>query len=223
MQPARTSREQQPQRLIWLFLSYSAQAYLLHDHGDDMKTHDDVIKWKHLTRYWPFVRRIHRIPVNSPHKGQWRGAWMLSLNMRLIKRLSKQSRDWWFETISRSLWRHCNGLQHDWPFCPLVSGGLPVDRDSNVDFVFSSCWSEQMLNKHSSWLLFETAWRPCDVNVICLWRKLCDLISLPQALVNIHSKRHQLNYFYGWLSIYIILIRIGHVRIYCWLSLKRDI
>ena len=42
-------------------------------------THDDVIKLKHFTRYWPFVRGIHRSPVNSPHKGQWRGALMFSL------------------------------------------------------------------------------------------------------------------------------------------------
>ena len=41
--------------------------------------HDDVIKWKHFSRYWPLVRRIHRSPVNSPHKDQWRGALMLSL------------------------------------------------------------------------------------------------------------------------------------------------
>ena len=41
--------------------------------------HDDVIKWKHFARYWPFARGIHRSPVNSPHKGQWRGALMLSL------------------------------------------------------------------------------------------------------------------------------------------------
>ena len=41
--------------------------------------HDDVIKWKHFPRYWPFVLGIHRLPVNSPHKGQWRGAWMVSL------------------------------------------------------------------------------------------------------------------------------------------------
>ena len=34
--------------------------------------HDDVIKWKHFPRYWPFVRGIHWSPVNSPHKGQWR-------------------------------------------------------------------------------------------------------------------------------------------------------
>ena len=43
------------------------------------QNHDDVIKWKHFPRYWPFVRRIHRSPVNSPHKGQWRGALMFSL------------------------------------------------------------------------------------------------------------------------------------------------
>ena len=41
--------------------------------------YDDVIKWKHFPRYWPFVRETHRSPVNSPHKGQWRGALMSSL------------------------------------------------------------------------------------------------------------------------------------------------
>ena len=41
--------------------------------------HDDVIKWKHFPPNWPFVRGIHRSPVNSPHKGQWRGALMFSL------------------------------------------------------------------------------------------------------------------------------------------------
>ena len=46
--------------------------------------HDDVIKWKHFPRYWPFVRGIHRSPVNSPHKGQWRGALMFSLTCAWI-------------------------------------------------------------------------------------------------------------------------------------------
>ena len=41
--------------------------------------HDDFIRWKHFPRYWPFVRGIHRSPVNSLHKGQWRGALMFSL------------------------------------------------------------------------------------------------------------------------------------------------
>ena len=43
------------------------------------KWHDDVIKWKYFPRYWPFVWGIHRSQVNSPHKGQCRGAWMFSL------------------------------------------------------------------------------------------------------------------------------------------------
>ena len=42
-------------------------------------SHDDVIKWKYSSRYWPFVRGIHRSPVNSQHKGQWRGALVFSL------------------------------------------------------------------------------------------------------------------------------------------------
>ena len=47
---------------------------------DFVRIHDDVIKWKHFPRNWPCVRGIHRSPVNSPHKGQWRGALMFSLN-----------------------------------------------------------------------------------------------------------------------------------------------
>ena len=41
--------------------------------------HDDVIRRKHLPRYWPFVWGIHRSSVNSPHDGQWRWALMFSL------------------------------------------------------------------------------------------------------------------------------------------------
>ena len=47
-------------------------------HGNPL-VHDDVIQWKHFSRYWLFLRRIHRSPVNSLHKCQWRGAMMLSL------------------------------------------------------------------------------------------------------------------------------------------------
>ena len=41
--------------------------------------HDDVIKGKLFPRHWPFVWGIHRSPVNSPYKGQWRGALIFSL------------------------------------------------------------------------------------------------------------------------------------------------
>ena len=41
-----------------------------------MHKYDDVIKWKHFPRYCPFVKGINRWPVDSAHKGQWRGVLM---------------------------------------------------------------------------------------------------------------------------------------------------
>ena len=39
-------------------------------------SHDDVIKWKHFPRNWPFVRGIYRSRWIPRTKGQWRGALM---------------------------------------------------------------------------------------------------------------------------------------------------
>ena len=71
---------------------------------------NDDIKWKHFPRHWPFVRGIHRSPVNSPHKGIWRGAFYVFFDLRLNKWLSKQSRGWWFESPSRSSLHYCSGM-----------------------------------------------------------------------------------------------------------------
>ena len=46
--------------LIWSWFSDWVISFFVH--------HDDVIKWKPFPRYWPFVRWLHRSPVNSPHK-----------------------------------------------------------------------------------------------------------------------------------------------------------
>ena len=61
--------------------------------------HDDVIKWKQFPRYWPFVRGIHRSPVNSLHKGQWRGALKFSLICVWIN-------GWVNNGEAGDLWRH---------------------------------------------------------------------------------------------------------------------
>ena len=61
--------------------------------------HDDVIKWKDFPRYWPFVRGFHRSPnARSAQRP----------DLRLNNGCVKQSWGWWFETPTRSLWRHCN-------------------------------------------------------------------------------------------------------------------
>ena len=71
--------------------------------------HDEVIKWKHVPRYWPFVRGIHWSPVDSPHKGQWRGMLLFSLIYAWTIGWANY-RDYRFETPWRSSWRHCNDV-----------------------------------------------------------------------------------------------------------------
>ena len=68
----------------WLFLHHKTRARMnmrlcSQLPGLEASLHDDVIKWKHFPRHWPFVRGIHRSSVNSTHKGQWRGALMFTL------------------------------------------------------------------------------------------------------------------------------------------------
>ena len=47
-----------------------------------------------------------------PNKGQWPGALMFFFDLCVNKHLNKQSRRWWFETPSRSSWRHCNDTSY---------------------------------------------------------------------------------------------------------------
>ena len=60
-------------------------ALYLSQYRNRMKYENEQISWwrhqmKTFPRYWPFVvRGIHRSPVHSPHKGQWRGPLMFSL------------------------------------------------------------------------------------------------------------------------------------------------
>ena len=66
-------------------------------------THDYVIKWKHFPRYWPFVMGIHQSPMDSPPKGQWRGALTFSLICAWTNGWANNR-----DAPSSSLWRHCN-------------------------------------------------------------------------------------------------------------------
>ena len=89
------------------------------------KRYDDapwrVIKWKHFPRFWPFVRGNHRegnppITCGFPSQRSVTRSFDVFFDLRLNKRLSKQSRRRSFETPLRSLWRHCYGH-----YCDVVS------------------------------------------------------------------------------------------------------
>ena len=91
-----------------------------------------VIKWKHFPRYWPFVQGIHRSP--------------LFFDLRLNKQLNKQSWSWWFETLSRSLWRHCNVLQH--LDCKLINRLWNGPQIANNDFLIGNQQRRLILIPH---------------------------------------------------------------------------
>ena len=68
--------------------------------------------WRHgietYPRCWDFVRGIQSTG-GFPSQRPVTRSFDVFFHLRLNKRLSKQSRRLWFETPSRSLWRHCNG------------------------------------------------------------------------------------------------------------------
>ena len=67
------------QAIIWAIIHKLTDARMRHSASMRLNwDHDGVIKWNHVPRYWTFVWEIQRWPVNSPHKGQWRGAFMFS-------------------------------------------------------------------------------------------------------------------------------------------------
>ena len=57
------------------------------------------MKWKHSPCYWPFVWGIYRSRANSPHKGQWCGALMVSL-------ICIWTNGWVNNREAGDLWRH---------------------------------------------------------------------------------------------------------------------
>ena len=55
-------------------------------------------------------------------------------DMRLNKWLSKQAWGWWFETPSRSLWRHCNAL--DWVNI-VAAAGTTRQKSASADIALT--------------------------------------------------------------------------------------
>ena len=106
--------------------------------------HDDVTKWRHFPRYWPFVRGIHRSPMTSPHKAQWRGALMFSLicvwlNGSVNNRKAGDLRR--YRAIMTSLW--CEGPFNNTPALVLIivlrrSGDKPLSQSKMAQLTDAS-------------------------------------------------------------------------------------
>ena len=82
----------------------STKTALSLDSGRCFFSHDDVIKWNHFPRYWPFVPVPGEFLAQRPVTRSFE----FFFDLRLNKRLIKQSWGWGFETLPRPLWRHSN-------------------------------------------------------------------------------------------------------------------
>ena len=111
--------------------------------------HNDVIKWKRFLRYWPFVQGIHRWPVNSLHKGQWRGALMFSLICTWIYGWVNNGE----AGDLRHHHAHCDGIVMGCREKQPLSWQIDFGKHANI-FTFiitSQLWGGSGSWNHSSW------------------------------------------------------------------------
>ena len=162
-------------------------------------SHDDIIKWKHFPRYWPFVRGIHRSTVISPHQDHWRGALMFFLisawingwvnnreagdlrrNLHLNKRLSKQPWGWLFESLFRPMWRHRNEtslvLYIESTLIPMITLFLIQQHQSNL---IPALISKHMPSK--AWVKFTYSFTNFNGNIMEVWQRISN--SIPHLIM----------------------------------------
>ena len=123
------------QLMAWLIVNRPVTLHYGGPQGTNFEEsliHDDVIKWNHFSRYWPFMRGIPRTEASDAE------LWCC-FDLRPNKRLSKQWWGWWFETLSSPLWRHCNAEK--------CAG---IYRMQNVGHFVSppKCWWKKVLVFH---------------------------------------------------------------------------
>ena len=119
----------------------TAMCHLGSKPSSTFRVHDDVIKWKHFPRYWPFdlkwiflllpfMREIHWSQMNFPHKEQRRGAVIFSL-------ICAWTNDWVNNRNASDLRRHrphydvtlmifINSLHHQCVNCETRTREIPV-------------------------------------------------------------------------------------------------
>ena len=116
--------------------------------------HDDIIKWKHFPRFWPFVMGIHRSPEDSPHKSQWRGALMFSL-------ICAWTNDWANNRDAGDLRRH--HAHYDVTVIPIITLGKLL----RISVIFCIVVFKRLMRFYADvrnirdnivWWLFKHAW-----------------------------------------------------------------
>ena len=121
-----------------------------------------VTWWRHRTETFSVLLAI--CAGNSPVTGEFptqrpvTRSFDIFFDLCLNKPLSKQSWGWWFETPSRSLWRHCNDSRCRWH--DLTPNGARPSSRTGLDMFFDK---EDAVLWVEAWLLFHDM-KCCTLN-----------------------------------------------------------
>ena len=171
--------------------------------------HDDVIKWKYFPRHWPSVGGIHRSPVDSPHKGQCRGALVFSL-------ICAWTNDWAHDWDAGDLRRHGAHYDHNMfngsDVCPKVYNWAyhwNVALYLRYRRVFNrQRWLWAALWQHTRWIQvympqswFHHWWWWSDT--MCSWVRSIHILYIQWVVVLTrflpnHQNRHPIARSWGW-------------------------
>ena len=135
-------------------------------HQPNMKNYSVKLRWllaftlHQQTTHTPWRHQMETFSAllticagNSPVTGEFPAQRLVSrsfdvfFDLRLNKRLSKQLWDWWFETLSHLLWRHCN-TSHFTGLCCGFYGTRRVTPPSLACLGIATDWENQ------TWLIW---------------------------------------------------------------------
>ena len=149
-----------------------------------------LTSWRHQT----FSTLLFVCAGNSPVTGEFPSqrpvmrSFDVFFDLHLNKRLSKQSRRWWFGTPSRPLWRHCNDL---WPWVLCQRNENKNDaNDSNNNK--STVWWPHYISRPCVLMWYDTKSTECGVWGCC---KTCFVPS--RIFQTIGDKYREMSTF-GW-------------------------
>ena len=93
------------------------------------RLHYDVMKWKCVTgTLWGEFTNLSQRPVPFD----------VFFDLHLNKRWSKHSIRWWFETPSRTLWRHHNVVADHWHYAHALQVGPDPISGNRMNMAFCS-------------------------------------------------------------------------------------
>ena len=145
---------------IWGMTNMSHSPYCIKRIENDIWTGvADCTWWRHQME--TFSALLALCAGNSPVTAQWpvTRSFDVFFDLRPNKLLSKQSRGWWFETPSRSLWRHCNDKRSR--ECPFVF--ISRSCDSTLISFFIIWRNSLLIDAQPDGLGTSSACRTCPV------------------------------------------------------------